>query len=142
MENLNKNANQTKEVKEVKTKEVKPVNVTNEIMPRLAKKYANAIAKVMKVGSEYVITFTEGYTIFGQTERKAKNIPGIMWYSRIATEEKEEGKFDMAKWTKYFNDNKVVWDGKNIPEYILTQEQIDGKAKKAKEPKTETKASK
>lgn len=142
MENLNKNANQTKEVKEVKTKEVKPVNVTNEIMPRLAKKYANAIAKVMKVGSEYVITFTEGYTIFGQTERKAKNIPGIMWYSRIATEEKEEGKFDMAKWTKYFNENKVVWDGKNIPEYILTQEQIDGKTKKAKEPKTETKASK
>ena len=142
MENLNKNANQTKEVKEVKTKEVKPVNVTNEIMPRLAKKYANAIAKVMKVGSEYVITFAEGYTIFGQTERKAKNIPGIMWYSRIATEEKEEGKFDMTKWTKYFNENKVVWDGKNIPEYILTQEQIDGKAKKAKEPKTETKASK
>lgn len=110
-------------------------DVTKDILPRLAKKYAEAIAKVEKEGSVYEITFAEGYTIFGQKTRKAKNIPGIMWYSRIATEEKEEGKFDIEKWRKYFTENKVVWDGKNIPEYILTQEQLDKENKPKKEAK-------
>ena len=119
------------------TKEVTMVDVTKEVLPRLAKKYVNAIAKVIKTGSEYEITFANGYTIFGQTSRKVKNIPGIMWYSRIATEEKEAGKCDMEMWTKFFNENKIVWDGKNVPEYILTQEQIDGKKK---EPKADKKA--
>ncbi len=114
-------------------------DVTKDILPRLAKKYAEAIAKVEKEGSVYEITFNEGYTIFGQKTRKAKNIPGIMWYSRIATEEKEEGKFDIEKWRKYFTENKVVWDGKNIPEYILTQEQIDKENKPKKEAKKEAK---
>lgn len=107
------------------TKDEVTIDVTKEIIPRLAKKYMNAIAKVTKDGSIYEITFAEGYTIFGQTKRKAKNIFGIMWYSRIATEEKDEGKFDFDKWTKFFTENKIVWDGKNIPEYILTKEQID-----------------
>lgn len=134
MENLNQNA------ESVKTKEVEVKDVTKEVLPRLAKKYAAAIAKVMKEGSTYTITFAEGYTIFGQTERKCKNIPGIMWYSRIATEEKEEGKFDMAKWTKYFTENKVVWDGKTIPEYIETEDQVKAREeRKTKAPKAETK---
>lgn len=132
MENLNTDA------KSVKTKEVEVKDVTKEVLPRLAKKYAAAIAKVIKEGSVYTITFAEGFTIFGQTERKAKNIPGIMWYSRIATEEKEEGKFDMAKWSKYFTENKVVWDGKNIPEYIETEDQVKARQeKKTKAPKAE-----
>ena len=73
---------------------------------------------------------------FGQKTRKAKNIAGIMWYSRIATEEKEEGKFNFEKWKKNFNDNKIVWDGKNIPEYILTQEQIDRENKNLQKQKS------
>lgn len=133
MEKLNKTTNETKE----------KVNVTEEIMPRLAKRYAGAISKVEKEGGVYTITFTKGYTIFGETTRKAKNIPGIMWYSRIATEEKEEGKFDFEKWKKFFTENKIVWDGKNIPEYILTAEQIkkeaEPKAENKKEPKAENK---
>ncbi len=133
MENLNADA------KSVKTKEVKIEDVTKDVLPRLAKKYVNAIGKVMKQGSVYTITFAEGYTIFGQKERKARNIPGIMWYSRIATEEKEEGKFDMAKWEKYFKENKVVWDGQNIPEYIETEEQVKARTEKSKAPKAENK---
>lgn len=116
-------------------KENAKIDLTKEVLPRLAKKYMNAIAKVEKEGSVYTITFSKGYTIFGQTTRKAKNIPGIMWYSRIATEEKEEGKFDFEKWKKFFTENKIVWDGKNIPEYILTEEQV----KKEAEPKKEAK---
>lgn len=125
MKELNKQNAETKE----------RIDVTEEILPRLAKRYMGAIGKVEKEGGVYIITFAKGYTIFGQTTRKAKNIPGIMWYSRIATEEKEEGKFDFEKWKTYFTENKIVWDGKNIPEYILTEEQV----KKDAEPKTEAK---
>lgn len=120
------------------TKDSEKVDVTKDIIPRLAKKYMNAIAKVTKDGSVYEITFAEGYTIFNQTSRKAKNIAGIMWYSRIATEEKEEGKFDFEKWKKNFNDSKIVWDGKNIPEYILTQEQIDRESKNLQKQKAKS----
>lgn len=119
-----------KQTNQTHTKELEKVDVTKKIIPRLAKKYVNAIEKITKDGSIYEITFAEGYTIFSQTTRKAKDVFGIMWYSRIATEEKEEGKFDIEKWKKYFTENKVVWDGKNIPEYILTQEQINQDAKK------------
>lgn len=119
-----------KQTNQTHTKELEKRDVTKEVLPRLAKKYVNAIHKVTKDGSIYEITFEEEYTIFGQKTRKAKNISSIMWYSRIATEEKEEGKFDFEKWKKFFTESKIVWDGKNIPEYILTQEQIDREAKK------------
>lgn len=125
-----------KQTNQVLTKDELKVNVTKDIIPRLAKKYMNSISRVTKNGSIYEITFAEGYTIFGQKTRKAKNIAGIMWYSRIATEEKEEGKFNFEKWKKNFNDNKIVWDGKNIPEYILTQEQIDRENKNLQKQKS------
>lgn len=112
------------------TKEEKRIDVTKETLPKVTKRYRGAIKKVEKVGSEYEITFAEGYTIFNQTMRKSKNISGILWYSRIATEEKQEGKFDFEKWKKNFDENKIVWDGKNIPEYILTQKQIDASKKR------------
>ena len=116
------------------TKDETTKNVTKDILPRISKKYMDSISKVTKEGSVYEITFAEGYTIFGQKTRKCRNIPGIMWYSKIATEEKEEGKFNFEKWKNYFIENKVVWDGKNIPEYIETKQQI--KARKEKEAKT------
>jgi len=122
MENLKENA--------------KIVDITKEMLPRLAKKYAEAVAKVEDDGKEYIITFAEGYSAFGQKTRKAKNIPGVMWYSKVATEEKADGKLDMEKWSTYFKENNVVWDGKNIPEYILTKEQIE-KANTKKAEKTE-----
>ena len=124
------------------TKDENVIDVTKEILPRLAKKYMGSIAKVTKDGSIYEITFAEGYTIFGQTKRKAKNVYGIMWYSRIATEEKEEGKFDFEKWEKNFNENKIVWDGKNIPEFILTQKQIDRENEKLQKQKINEKIKK
>lgn len=127
MENLNKNA-KTKELRE---------DLTKDILPRLAKKYMSAIGKVEKVEGEYEITFAEGYTIFNQKTRRARNIPGIMWYSRIASEEKAEGGFNFEKWAKYFKENKVVWDGKNIPDYIETEDQV-----RARTTKTEKKAEK
>lgn len=113
------------------TNEENKKNVTKDVLPRLAKKYMDSISRVTKEGSVYEITFAEGYTIFNQKTRRARNIPGIMWYSRIASEEKAEGKFNFEKWATYFTENKVVWNGKDIPEFIETKEQI--KARKEKE---------
>ena len=123
------------------TKEENNVDVTNIILPRLAKKYINSISKITKANNEYIITFADGYTIFNQTTRKAKNIFGIMWYSRIATEEKEEGKFDFEKWKRNFEENHIVWDGKNIPEYILTEKQVKENEQKLKNAKVKAKTS-
>ena len=124
------------------TKEETRIDVTNENIRKLAKKYRRAIKKIEKVGSEYEITFADGYTIFNQTKRKSKNILGIMWYSRIATEEKEEGKFNFEKWKKNFEENHIVWDGKNIPEYILTEKQVKANEQKLKNGKLKSKSSK
>ena len=60
-----------KQTNQVLTKDELKVNVTKDIIPRLAKKYMNSISRVTKNGSIYEITFAEGYTIFGiWTENK------------------------------------------------------------------------
>ena len=121
-------------------------DVTQEMVDRCYSKvkgYEKSIKSVIKEGKEYVITFNEGYTAFLSNVRKARTIGEVVWLSKIATEEKEKG-YDLAHYIKEFKENKIAFDGKTIPEYIDTIEQVEkrkakAEAQKAKETKTETK---
>ena len=104
------------------TKEIEREDVTNEVKQKCYKKtkgYENSIEKVEKEGSLYFITFSKGYTAFGQNQRKARKIAEVQWYSRIATEEKENG-FNLTETLKAFKENGILFDGKTIPEFIDT----------------------
>ncbi len=116
--------NNLQSVKTIKTETKKSIgeDVTQYIIPSLSKKYSNTIQKVIKEGSTYTIYFSNGYTAINQTSRKCKDIPGIKWYSKIAYQEKEKG-YNEKEWTEWLKKNKIVWDGKNIPEYFWTEEQ-------------------
>lgn len=116
--------NNLQSVKTIKTETKKSIgeDVTNYIIPSLSKKYSNTIQKVIKEGSTYTIYFANGYTAVNQKSRKCKDIPGIKWYSKIAYTEKEKG-YNEKEWTEWLNKNKIIWDGKNIPEYFWTEEQ-------------------
>ena len=121
-------------------------DVTQEMVDRCYSKvkgYEKSIKSVIKEGKEYVITFNDGYTAFLSNVRKARTIGEVVWLSKIATEEKEKG-YDLAHYIKEFKENKIAFDGKTIPEYIDTIEQVEKRkakeeAQKAKETKTETK---
>ncbi len=121
-------------------------DVTQEMVDRCYSKvkgYEKSIKSVIKEGKEYVITFNEGYTAFLSKTRKARTIGEVVWLSKIATEEKEKG-YDLAHYIEEFKQNKIAFDGKTIPEYIDTIEQVEKRkakeeAQKAKETKTETK---
>ena len=104
------------------TKDIEKVDVTKEMKNKCFKKtkgYENTIGKVEKEGTIYYITFAEGYTAFGQKERKARKVTEVMWYSKIATEEKKKG-FNLESTLKEFKDNGIIFDGKTIPEFIDT----------------------
>lgn len=124
MENLKENANKTKEM----------VDVTKERIVGVAKKYQDGVAKIVDDGKVYIVTMAEGYTCFGQKERKARSIPEIGFIARCATEEKNGKTLD--DWRKEFKENKIAFDGKNIPEYIDTIEKVE-KMKKAEAEKAE-----
>lgn len=128
MENLNKDA---------KTKEVKVTDVTKERIGGIAKKYQEAIAKITDDGKLYIVTMADGYTCYGQKERKARSIPEIGFIARCATEEKN-GK-TLEDWKKEFKENKIAFDGTNIPEFIDTIDKVE-KAKKAEEAKPKKEA--
>lgn len=121
-------------------------DVTQEMVDRCFSKvkgYEKSIKKVIKEGKEYVITFNEGYTAFLSNVRKARTIGEVVWLSRIATDEKANG-YDLKHYIKEFKENNIAFDGKTIPEYIDTIEQVEKRkakeeAQKAKETKTETK---
>ena len=121
-------------------------DVTQEMVDRCFSKvkgYEKSIKKVIKEGKEYVITFNEGYTAFLSKTRKARTIGEVVWLSRIATDEKANG-YDLAHYIKEFKENKIAFDGKTIPEFIDTIEQVEkrkakAEADKAKETKTEVK---
>jgi len=121
-------------------------DVTQEMVDRCYSKvkgYEKSIKSVIKEGKEYVITFNEGYTAFLSNVRKARTIGEVVWLSKIATDEKANG-YDLAHYIKEFKENKIAFDGKTIPEYIDTIEQVEKRkakeeAQKAKETKTETK---
>ncbi len=121
-------------------------DVTQEMVDRCYSKvkgYEKSIKSVIKEGKEYFITFNEAYTAFLSKTRKARTIGEVVWLSKIATEEKEKG-YDLAHYIEEFKQNKIAFDGKTIPEYIDTIEQVEKRkakeeAQKAKETKTETK---
>jgi len=119
-------------------------DVTQEMVDRCFSKvkgYEKSIKKVIKEGKEYVITFNEGYTAFLSNVRKARTIGEVVWLSRIATDEKANG-YDLKHYIEEFKQNNIAFDGKTIPEYIDTIEQVEKRkakeAQKAKETKTET----
>lgn len=122
-------------------------DVTQEMVDRCFSKvkgYEKSIKKVIKEGKEYVITFNEGYTAFLSNVRKARTIGEVVWLSRIATDEKANG-YDLKHYIEEFKQNNIAFDGKTIPEYIDTIEQVEKRkakeeAQKAKEAKTETEA--
>lgn len=119
------NTKNQESVKTVKSNDIKKgEDVTDYVLPSISKKYLSSIHKVIKEGSTYTIFFNEGYTALGQKSRKCKDIPGIKWYSKISTVEKEKG-YNEAEWKKWLNDNKIIWDGKTIPEFFWTQEQCN-----------------
>ena len=121
------------------TKDIEKVDVTKEMKNKCFKKtkgYENTIGKVEKEGTIYYITFAEGYTAFGQKERKARKVTEVMWYSKIATEEKEKG-FNLESTLKEFKDNGIIFDGKTIPEFIDTEKSL--KARELEKIKRSTK---
>lgn len=102
---------------------MKGEDMTEYVLPSISKKYRESIKKVIKLdGSTYEIFFTDGYTALNQKSRKCKDIPGIKWYSKISTEEKNKG-YNFEEWKKWLNTNKIIWNGKEIPEYFWTEEQ-------------------
>lgn len=116
--------NNLQSVKTIKTEVKKNIveDVTDYVLPSVSKKYNDTIEKVTKEGSTYTIYFSKDYTAINQKSRKCKDIPGIKWYSKIAYLEKQNG-YNEEEWVKWLNKNKIVWDGKNIPEYFWTKEQ-------------------
>ncbi len=114
----------TKEDNKIDVTEVviKKEDFTKYVLPRLSKKYVASIKQVFKEGRNYTIIFNEDYTAFQQSSRKCKDIFGVMWYAKIATEEKQKG-YSFEYWKKWLDKEKIIWDGKNIPEYLWTKEQ-------------------
>lgn len=101
---------------------IKEEDFTKYVIPRVSKKYVASIKKVFKEGRNYTIIFNEEYTAFQQSSRKCKDIFGVMWYAKIATEEKQKG-YSFEYWKKWLDKEKIIWDGQHIPEYLWTKEQ-------------------
>lgn len=92
-------------------------DVTNDMKLEFAKKYKDAIKKVLKQGNLYKIFFCFGYTAFGQEVRYARNKSEVKWYSRVATEERELGK-TYEDYIQGFIKNNIDFDGETIPTFI------------------------
>lgn len=115
----------TKEIDDKKSEVIpKGEDYTQYVLPRIPKSHINTIKKVYKNGRNYTIIFNDGFTAFNQSIRKCKDIFGVMWYAKIASEEKQKG-FSFEYWKKWLDKEKIVWDGKNIPEYLWTKEQYE-----------------
>lgn len=113
------------------TKELERIDVTKEMKEKCYKKtkgYEETIGKVEKEGNLYYITFSKDYTAFGQKERKARKVTEVLWYSKIAKEEKEQNK-TITDYIKEFKENGIAFDGKTIPEFIDTEKDLEKKKK-------------
>ena len=131
MNELNtKNANKTKEVK------VEVKDVTKDVIDRVGKSYQPAIKKITQEGRIYTVELSDGYTCYTQKVRKARRIPEIGFIARVSTEQKGDNK-KVEDYLKEFKENGIWSDGKTIPEYIDTIEDVKAREEKVKE---ETKA--
>ena len=113
------------------TKELERIDVTKEMKEKCYKKtkgYEETIGKVEKEGNLYYITFSKDYTAFGQKQRKARKVTEVLWYSRIAKEEKEQNK-KLEDYIKEFQENGNAFDGRTIPEFIDTKKDLAKKKK-------------
>ena len=98
------------------------VDVTKDILPRIGKSYQSSIKKILTSGRYYPVELKEGYTVFGQTKRLASRVPEIGFIARLATEEKNGKGYN--DYVKEFKENKINFDGKSIPQFIDTIEDV------------------
>lgn len=127
-----------KQTNQALTKDIEKVDVTKEMKEKCFRKtkgYEGTLGKVEKEGSLYIITFAEGYTAFCQKQRKARKVTEVIWYSKIAKEEKEQKK-KLEDYIEEFKKNGILFDGKTIPEFIDTKESFRAR-KKAEEKLTQ-----
>lgn len=123
---MNENSVLTKEVGKndvLKDTKVKRIDVTKEMKEKCFSKikhYEKSIKQVLKEGNIYIIEFADGYTAFTEKTRKARRIGELQWYSKIATEEKTNG-YDLNHYIEEFKQNNIVFNGKDIPEFIDTK---------------------
>lgn len=120
--------------KNAKTKEVKVEvkDVTKEVIDRVGKSYQAAIKKITQEGRIYTVELNDGYTCYTEKVRKARRVPEIGFIARVATEQKDEKK-TVEEYLKEFKANGIWSDGKTIPEFIDTVEDVKTKQEKAKE---------
>ena len=129
MEKLNTKNAETKETKKIEVREV-----TKEVIDRVGKSYQPAIKKITQEGRIYTVELNDGYTCYNEKVRKARRVPEIGFIARVATEQKGNEKSN-EEYLKEFKVNGIWSDGKNIPEYIDTIEDVKVKETKTKETK-------
>jgi len=128
MEKLNtKNA-------ETKEKKVEVKDVTKEVIDRVGKSYQPAIKKITQEGRIYTVELNDGFTCYNEKSRKARRVPEIGFIARVATEQKGNEKTN-EEYLKEFKANSIWSDGKNIPEFIDTIEDVKAREAKTKEEK-------
>lgn len=103
--------------------EDKAEDVTEKLKNIYDESWKYSIKKVLKYKKLYKIYFCFGYTAFGEEFRYANNIAGVKWYSKVATLEREYS-YGFDYWKHWLNTHNIVWDGKNIPTFIYTEEQV------------------
>lgn len=134
MEKLNGNA------KTIKFEMEGAKDVTSEILHRVGKTYQDTIKRIMQNGKLYQVELSDGYTAFLEKTRLARRVPEIGFIARIAKEEKEGNK-TLKDYIKEFKENGIACDGKTIPQFIDTIEDVKAREEKEAEKakKTETK---
>lgn len=125
MKELNKQNAKTNEKVEVK-------EVTKDLIDRIGKSYQGAIKTITQEGRIYTVELNDGYTCYNEKSRKARRVPEIGFIARIATEQKGNEKAN-EEYLKEFKANGIWSDGKNIPEFIDTIEDVKAREAKAKE---------
>lgn len=139
MKELNENA------KTIKFEMEGATDVTSEILPRVGKSYQDTIKRVMQNGRLYQVELNDGYTAFLEKTRLARRVPEVGFIARIAKEEKEGNK-TLEMYLKEFKENGIAFDGKTIPQFIDTIEDVKAReekeAEKAKKAETKDKTSK
>jgi len=121
MKELNTKNAETKEIREV----------TKEVIDRVGKSYQPAIKKITQEGRIYTIELADGYTCYNEKVRKARRVPEIGFIARVATEQKGNEKTN-EEYLKEFKANGIWSDGKTIPEFIDTIEDVKAREAKVK----------